>query len=652
MLAPQKPIDTVEFVRVLRLVQAIVDDEKQRKQLLGTSGDIAQEWLDLFQLLAEYPNVPKALRSSIFSLMIRLSRNSGLYPQCLAIRGVEKLGKYPVGGGAFGDVWQGKVGEQLVCLKMIRVFNPSDVNHILKDYMQEAILWRQLNHPNVLPFMGIFFSDMDQKQLCLVSPWMERGNLVDFLKTSQDLIDLDLLAYDVACGLSHLHAKNIVHGDLKAVNILITPDLRACITDFGLSRVSATQMLLSETSRSKGTMRWLSPELMRPGPRCVPSSQSDVYAYACVCYEIFTGNVPFYEVFEAAIVFTVLIDRQHPTRPTECSKLSDSMWDMMLSCWNEIPSSRPTMVDVLGRLHGMNADQLEPASEWSDSAFTQIWNDVEHMPVVHAGEADQPRNLVSREHARVWERQERSTEEERERSATVSGEQYVAGPVWTPARKVLRHRKKFTFHTNDHFDEVHREWSVAGLYMTIIVPHGQIKSVAFKMVSRDQGWSDLGGEGTYHDSHTWFEASILQRVGRSDLHLPLVHANGKPVTFGRVFEARPFFLQHGWDFKFADGDKYAWRVHNNITALKSFRQYSVRWVKGAKTAAEEGEGLGSGIVDGKDFVEILRPGNMVVLWARAQVYFLARISGDDLTNFITAADAEKCRQGGDRCDRV
>ncbi|KAF9254821.1 kinase-like protein [Marasmius fiardii PR-910] len=396
MLAPLKPTSPIEFEQVLRHIQGIIENEQQRKELLGTKGDTAQQWLDLFQLLAEYPDVPNNLRPSIFKLMIRLSRKSGLHPQCLTIQGVEKLGNYPVGGGAFGDVWRGKIGEQLVCLKVIRAFNRSDVQHVLKDYMQEGILWRQLNHPNVLPFMGIYYLDTEQRQLCLVSPWMEQGNLVEFLKASDDLADRVLLAYDVACGLAHLHEAGIVHGDLKGVNILITPDLRACITDFGLSRVSATLPLLTETSRSRGTTRWLSPELLTPDSNCVSSRQSDVYAYACVCYEIFTGNIPFYELAEAKIVIAVYIHKWRPSRPQDCPHLHDSMWEMMGVCWNETPSLRPTMADVLVRVKKMNLDrQLELASDWDNFAFTQMWRHVDHPPDIHTREPMIPQSRNS-----------------------------------------------------------------------------------------------------------------------------------------------------------------------------------------------------------------------------------------------------------------
>ncbi|KAJ8076250.1 Rho guanine nucleotide exchange factor [Marasmius tenuissimus] len=267
-----------------------ISDKQRRNEILEATGDDAQEWLDLMQQLVEYPEVPKALRSSMFKAMIRLSKKTGFHPKCLVIHNVEMTGRHPVGGGAFGDVWEGKMGEGAVCIKVLRVFSTSDIEQVLKDYMQEAIIWRQLDHPNLLPFMGIYYLEDDQKRLCLVSPWMERGNLVQFMKDSPELVDHGSLAWDVACGLSHLHDMKIIHGDLKGANILITPDLRARISDFGLSRISDTQRLFSlQTYHSSGTTRWLAPELLRASENCVSSKESDVYAYGCVCYEVGTS---------------------------------------------------------------------------------------------------------------------------------------------------------------------------------------------------------------------------------------------------------------------------------------------------------------------------------------------------------------------------
>ncbi|KAJ8074855.1 hypothetical protein PM082_019182 [Marasmius tenuissimus] len=270
------------------------------------------------QSLMEYSEIHITLRSSMFKMMIRLSRSTGLHPKCLTIKDVEILGTRAVGGGAFGDVWKGKRGESIVCMKVLRVFTEADVEQALRDYMQEAIVWRQLDHPNLLPFLGIYYMDGNVRRVCLVSPWMERGNLVQFMKKTPELVNPRSLAHDVARGLSHLHDNKIVHGDLKGVNVLITPDLKACIADFGLSRVTDTMRLFSlTTNRSRGTMRWLAPELLRPGSDFESSKEGDVYAYACVCYEMFTGRLPFRELTDAQIICAVLIDKQHPSRPTD-----------------------------------------------------------------------------------------------------------------------------------------------------------------------------------------------------------------------------------------------------------------------------------------------------------------------------------------------
>ncbi|KAF9257434.1 kinase-like protein [Marasmius fiardii PR-910] len=310
--------------------------------------------------------------------MLRLSKRSGLCPQCLMVKNVKRLGDFPVSGGGFGDVWKGKIGEQVVCLKVVKVYLVSDVQQLLQEYMQEAIVWQQLKHPNLLPFMGMFYLDKGQEQLCLVSPWMERGNLVKYLKVMpREQVDHYSLVYDVASGLTYLHDKKIVHGDLKGFNILITPDERACIGDFGLSHVADTHALRLTTSTvtpSKGTTRWLSPELLKSEPPCTSSTFSDIYAFACVCYEIFTGNVPFYELVDGAVIVAVLLDKKHPSRPN-LTMLNDTMWNTMVNCWQNNPQVRPSAFEVLECVAGINnpktGGRTKPAGPWDIHHFKE-----------------------------------------------------------------------------------------------------------------------------------------------------------------------------------------------------------------------------------------------------------------------------------------
>ncbi|KAL0563982.1 hypothetical protein V5O48_018072, partial [Marasmius crinis-equi] len=81
----------------MRLMQLekILNDAEQQKALLQSKGDDAQAWLDLLQLLGDYPSISTRLRSTVFSVMIRLAKNSGLHPKCLSIQNVKKVGDHP-----------------------------------------------------------------------------------------------------------------------------------------------------------------------------------------------------------------------------------------------------------------------------------------------------------------------------------------------------------------------------------------------------------------------------------------------------------------------------------------------------------------------------------------------------------------------------
>ncbi|KAF9256685.1 kinase-like protein, partial [Marasmius fiardii PR-910] len=286
--------------------------------------------------------------TSILHAMLRLSECSSLYPQSFVVENVKKLGDRPIGTGNFGYVWKGRVGKQTVALKIVRQYQTSDIQDLLKEFTREAIVWQQLKHPNLLPFMGVYFLDDAQKQLCLISPWMEHGNLLDFLnKSPREGIDHYSLVYDITSGLSYLHSKETVHGDLKSGNILMKPDGRACIADFGLSRVrdsSSTPCLTSTTSAVNYTLRYTSPELLSGESRSTPLS--DIYAFGCVCYEIFSGSVPWKDLKEDAQVIMAVVVREERLPRPESSSLNDEMWNIMTECWNHVPETRPSASDI------------------------------------------------------------------------------------------------------------------------------------------------------------------------------------------------------------------------------------------------------------------------------------------------------------------
>ncbi|KIJ59930.1 hypothetical protein HYDPIDRAFT_99716 [Hydnomerulius pinastri MD-312] len=110
---------------------------------------------------------------------------------------VSKIGEHPVGGGGYGDVWKGVLGNRWVAIKEIKA-------------------WSRLEHDNILPLAGVCY-DFGFAP-ALVSIWMENGTANHYLKEHPEADYLALLS-GIAAGLLYLHQANVIHGDLKGVRI-------------------------------------------------------------------------------------------------------------------------------------------------------------------------------------------------------------------------------------------------------------------------------------------------------------------------------------------------------------------------------------------------------------------------------------------------
>ncbi|KAF5349990.1 hypothetical protein D9756_009165 [Leucocoprinus leucothites] len=345
--------------RVLDMVEKIVTETTKYKSLLESRDQKAEMVLDVLQKLLDYQDTPENLRRSVVIAMMRLCKASGIYPRCLTLRGI-KHDPQPLASGSFGEIWKGYYEQHPVCLKVARVYASSDIQRLTATFAKEAIVWNQLSHPNVLPFYGIYHLEESIGRVCLVSPWMEEGNVCDYLKRNPEAPRLPLV-FDTLEGLSYLHRNSIVHGDLKGANVVITPSGSACLADFGLSSVDAPDVVrwtsLSTVNQSGGTMRWEAPELLdetEDGGSPRPSFKSDVYSIACVMYEILTGQIPFHEVTREATVIWRVISGIRPTKPspssTDLLELTDDIWRIMQMCWSANLGQRPTVDEALHEL--------------------------------------------------------------------------------------------------------------------------------------------------------------------------------------------------------------------------------------------------------------------------------------------------------------
>ena len=162
----------------------------------------------------------------------------------------------------------------------------------------------------------------------------------------------------------YLHSLNLVHGDVKGTNILVRSTGRACLADFGLSTFLGDNVWPSSgpgLGCSRGTARWRAPELFlheSVEEGSTPTPASDVYSFACVAYEVLTGQIPFYEIKQEDAISLAKLSDSCPIprrpRPEEASQeLTGELWCFLEDCWNYEPEGRPSIDEALRRLEGM-----------------------------------------------------------------------------------------------------------------------------------------------------------------------------------------------------------------------------------------------------------------------------------------------------------
>ncbi|GJN17969.1 hypothetical protein PR202_gb05080 [Eleusine coracana subsp. coracana] len=203
---------------------------------------------------------------------------------------------------------------------------------------REASVLSALRSPHVLPCLG-FRADDDECQLFL--EYAPGGSLADAAARSAGgrLSERDIRAYacDVARGLAYLHGKSLVHGDVKARNVVVGADGRAMLADFGCARPV-------ESSRPiGGTPAFMAPEVAR-GEEQGPAA--DVWALGCTVVEMATGRAPWSDVVDdvLAAVHRIGFTDAVPEVP---AWLSAEAKHFLACCFARDPRDRPTAAQLL-----------------------------------------------------------------------------------------------------------------------------------------------------------------------------------------------------------------------------------------------------------------------------------------------------------------
>ncbi|KAG9092747.1 hypothetical protein FS749_015472 [Ceratobasidium sp. UAMH 11750] len=196
---------------------------------------------------------------------------------------ISECSSHAVAGGGFADVFQGRLQDgRRVAIKHPRLFvqNDQDGHEMIKLAAREMYSASKLIHPNVIRVTGLV---LFRGTLAIISPWMENGVVTRYL-VNNPKADRCKLCHDIASGLAYMHGKNIVHGDLKGANVLVSGDGVAKISDFGNTILKQYTLAFTGSNDLQGlSMRWTPHELLTDETVSTkPSRAADVYALGMV----------------------------------------------------------------------------------------------------------------------------------------------------------------------------------------------------------------------------------------------------------------------------------------------------------------------------------------------------------------------------------
>ena len=194
-----------------------------------------------------------------------------------------------LGEGGMAFVYKAR-DTQLERFVAIKTLKPNYVNQetFVERFKREAKTAANLNHPNIVQ---IFDWGIEEEPY-FVMEYIEGNTLTSIIAKNRSisLSDVLFIGAQVSSGLHAAHQKGLVHRDIKPGNIMITPDGKVKVTDFGIVSLQNEESDITKTGSILGTASYISPEQAQGKP---VSIESDLYSLGTVLYELITGKAPF-----------------------------------------------------------------------------------------------------------------------------------------------------------------------------------------------------------------------------------------------------------------------------------------------------------------------------------------------------------------------
>lgn len=250
--------------------------------------------------------------------------------------------KSNINSGAQGVVFLGcrRTDDSIVAIKKLHKQGLDEKR--LREFKSETMILSTLQHFAIVPFVGITTSP----HLCIITQFMSGGSLYSRIhaKGDNDKLSgtkLTIIALGIAYGMEYLHQQNIIHGDLKSLNVLLDADDYPKICDFGTTITKGSPKI---DSKAIGTSQWMAPEVFES---CNPDEKSDVYSYGIILWEMLIGDVPYRGLKDVQVAVSVLNQNNRPPIP---KGVDTHLSRFIRLCWHQDPSKRPYFKDIISQL--------------------------------------------------------------------------------------------------------------------------------------------------------------------------------------------------------------------------------------------------------------------------------------------------------------
>ncbi|CAH1415511.1 unnamed protein product [Lactuca virosa] len=289
-----------------------------------------------------------------------------------------------LGRGTFGHVYLGfnsESGEMCAMKEVILFADDAKSKESAQQLGQEIALLSCLRHPNIVQYYG---SETVDDKLYIYLEYVSGGSIHKLLQDYGQLGELAIRSYthQILSGLEYLHAKNTVHRDIKGANILVDPNGRVKLADFGMAKhISGPSCPLS----FKGSPYWMAPEVINNNSNGC-NLAVDIWSLGCTVLEMATTKPPWSQYEGVAALFKVGNSKELPSIPEH---LSDEGKDFILQCLQRNPSHRPTAAQLLEHPFVINIASserliLDPGPITNAVRYLGIGYGYEGVSVVHS----------------------------------------------------------------------------------------------------------------------------------------------------------------------------------------------------------------------------------------------------------------------------